>query len=527
MLDALKNNVKLETAYLTNSIIYSLKQIPLIKKFLPQELYKSSGLKIFAGVIMIIVEALEIFLYKLLYLVPCVVLPAKSISELLGDDAHGAFFLHILFFMTIVGAFLNNHLFDAEKHRYYAVILMRMNAKDHTFAYYSVYLVKLIVGFLPFTILFGKLFGAPLWLGIILPFGIAGVKLIYNAIMLYNYKKKSGDFELKSKIRTYAIVALLIIAAYVPCIAGFPVPAAVCTVLFSIAVIGGIFGFIYMVGYDLYRPIYQETLNGSVLDNKAVAIDTRKKNVEKSITADTSITSNKEGFEYLNDLFVKRHASLLWKSTMIISIICAVILIIMIGIAVFAPDTHSSLKAVPLKGLPYLTFLMYFLNRGTGITQALFMNCDHSLLTYSVYKQRTNILKMFRIRLREIIKINIVPAVIIGVGLAALLAVCGGSGDPLDYIILLVSVPCISMFFSVHYLTIYYLLQPYNAGTEMKNGTYTLITTVTYMGCYFLMQCRFPTHTYGFITIVTSILYCLIACLLVYRFAPNSFRIRN
>ena len=98
---------------------------------------------------------------------------------------------------------------------------------------------------------------------------------------------------------------------------------------------------------------------------------------------------------------------------------------------------------------------------------------------------------------------------------------------PLDYIILLISVPCISIFFSVHYLTIYYLLQPFNAGTEMKSGMYTFITSATYFACYMLMQCRFPTHIFGLITIIFSLLYCVIACLLVYRFAPKSFRIRN
>lgn len=527
MLDALKNNLKLESAYLVNSIIYSLKQIPLVKKILPQALYKSTGLKVFASVIMIIIEAMEIFLYKVIYLAPFVLLPSTGISELHGDAANGSFFLHILFFMTVIGALLNNHLFDASKERYYAVILMRMNAKDHTIAYYSVYLAKLIIGFLPFTVLFGRMAGVPMWLCLVLPFGIAGVKLLYNTYMLYRYKKASGDFEVKTKGMAYALVIFLLLIAYVPCIAGFSVPYFVTAGLFSIAAVGGIFGFVYMTGYDLYRPIYQETLTASSLDNKAVALDTRKKNVEKGISTDTGITSNKEGFEYLNDLFVKRHASLLWKSTMIISGICALIAVGIIAVILIYPQSKDTLRSIPLKGLPYLTFLMYFLNRGTNITQALFMNCDHSLLTYSVYKQRSNILKMFRIRLREIIKINIIPALIIAVGLAAILALCGGSGDPLDYVILLVSVPCISIFFSVHYLTIYYLLQPYNAGTEMKSGMYTLITTATYFGCYMLMQCRFPTHIFGLITIVFSILYCIIACILVYRFAPNSFRIRN
>ena len=49
------------------------------------------------------------------------------------------------------------------------------------------------------------------------------------------------------------------------------------------------------------------------------------------------------------------------------------------------------------------------------------MNCDHSLLTYSFYKQPSFILRLFQIRLREIMKINAVPALVIGGGLALIL----------------------------------------------------------------------------------------------------------
>ncbi len=34
---------------------------------------------------------------------------------------------------------------------------------------------------------------------------------------------------------------------------------------------------------------------------------------EKAISADTSITSRKKGFEYLNELFIKRHRKILWQ----------------------------------------------------------------------------------------------------------------------------------------------------------------------------------------------------------------------
>ena len=83
-----------------------------------------------------------------------------------------------------------------------------------------------------------------------------------------------------------------------------------------------------------------------------------------------------------------------------------------------------------------------------------------------------------------------------------------------------------SLFFSVHYLTIYYLLQPYNAGTEMKSGTYQLVMSATYFVCFFLMQVRMPTLVFGAMCIVFCVLYSIVACILVYRFAPKTFRLR-
>ena len=126
MLDALKNNIKLEVAYTVNGVIYALKQIPLIKKILPQKLYSCKGLKVFGTIVMLFIRFIEIFLYKVLYLVPLVFLPADSLQELHGEESGCPFFLHILFFMTLIGTFLNSNLFEPSRHRYYAVILMRM-----------------------------------------------------------------------------------------------------------------------------------------------------------------------------------------------------------------------------------------------------------------------------------------------------------------------------------------------------------------------------------------------------------------
>ena len=95
-----------------------------------------------------------------------------------------------------------------------------------------------------------------------------------------------------------------------------------------------------------------------------------------------------------------------------------------------------------------------------------------------------------------------------------------------NYGVLFVSILSMSMFFSVHYLTIYYLLQPYNAGTEMKSGTYQMVLSATYFVCFFLMQLQMPTFIFGVLCISFCVLYCIVACILVYRFSPKTFRLR-
>ncbi len=169
---------------------------------------------------------------------------------------------------------------------------------------------------------------------------------------------------------------------------------------------------------------------------------------------------------------------------------------------------------------------MYILNRGTTVTQAMFMNCDHSMLTYRIYRTPKVILGVFKERLKTLISLNLIPALLIGGGLTLLLYLSGGVTEPLNYVIIFVSILAMSIFFSVHYLVMYYLLQPYNVNTEMKSSTYSLVQGLTYFVCYFFIGEKLPTFYFGLATIIFSILYCIIALILVYNKAPKTFKLR-
>lgn len=521
----LKISFTLKNTYRVNGILFSLKQIPLIKRLLPSTLYSVKGLKIFANVISVLWEILSAFIGKFLYFISLVC----GLALLYAGQPANRVFLHIMLFLTIIGSFMNTHLFNPTKDKYYAMILMRMDSREYTLVNYIYSLIKVVIGFMPFTILFGMDRNVPLWFCLLLPFCIAGMKLIYAAITLWDYEKRGfGYNENKLSKYVWGCVALLLAVTYGLPAVGFTLPAIVPMIVFLACIPLGVLGLMKVLTFGDYRAVNKELLSGltNQMDSTAATQLVKQAN-EKKISTDTSITSNRKGFEYLNELFIKRHKKILWNSTKRISYICAFAVAGLLLVIYMFPQVKPDFNRLVMNWLPYFVFIMYAINRGTSFTQALFMNCDHSLLTYAFYKKPNFVLKLFQIRLREIMKINAVPALVIGGGLALILFATGGTDNPLNYVILIVSIVCMSLFFSIHYLTIYYLLQPYNAGTELKSGTYRLVMSVTYVVCFVLMQYRIPILIFGIITIVFCVLYSIVASILVYKFAPKTFKIRT
>lgn len=514
---------RLKIAYSVNTILHALKQIPLIKKLLPAELYRSQGLKTVVTVFAVIKEILSTFFRKLVYLVLMVFLYCRFATP----DSAARSFLHVLFFLTLVGSFLNNSIIEPSEEKYYAINLMRMDARKYTVTNYGYDMLCSAIGFLPFLLLFGILCGVPAWLCLLLPLSITGCKYAVSALALRLFLRKGSVLNESGFIVCKMLLALLLCAAaYLLPLFGLALPGHVSAALLLCMIPLGVIGFITVLRFPAYKEINQKMMAKSSEQLEAAA-GIQKRAAENQITADAGISSSKEGFEYLNELFVKRHRKILWKASFIIAGFALVLSAVLLVLVFLDKHAQSITHKLLLNHLTVLPIVMYAINRGTNISQTMFMNCDHSLLTYSVFKTPANILKLFRIRLREIIKINLLPAGVIGCTLTALLALSGGSDQPVNFAVMLISPPALSVFFSIHYLTIYYLLQPYTAGTELKSGTYPLIMSATYIICYMVSQFRIPTFIFGLAVIGFCIVYSLIACLLVYKLAPKAFRLRS
>ncbi len=523
MIKTLRISFSLKNTYRVNGILYAIKQIPLIKKILPDSLYRIQGFKIFANILSVIWEFVSAFLWKFLYFLLMIALIAPMYEKVPRDTM----FLHLLFWLTIIGSFVNTIMFDPTKDKYYAIVLLNMNAKEYTLINYFYAMLKIAIAFTLFGIIFGLGAGLPLWQCLFIPFFVVGIKILVATYALWRYER-TGQPTNENLLNRYQWlgVLLLLAIAYAAPLSGIAVPKVILLPVMLLIAVAGLLCIFKLIHFPYYREVYKELLCDTMAMQASAKTMTREMSL-KTISADTQIQSKKKGFEYLNELFIKRHQKILWKSVKKISIVCLALLAVLLVVFAVYPQAKQPVNEVLMTSLPISLFVMYIINRGTGFTRALFINCDHSLLTYSFYKQPKFILQLFQIRLREIIKINLLPAVIIGVGLAILLFASGGTDTPLDYAVLIVSIICLSIFFSVHYLTIYYLLQPYNAETDIKSGMYQLIMSATYMVCYIFIQIELPTLYFGVATIIFCILYCIVASILVYKLASKTFKIRT
>ncbi|AKB17561.1 MULTISPECIES: hypothetical protein [unclassified Methanosarcina] len=195
---------RLKNTYRANSIIYSLKSIPIINGLLPVSLYGSPGLKRFANFVSILWELVSMFLSKLFYMFILIFLLKNSMKNSSANS-----FMHMFFFLTIAGGFLNTQIFHPTRDKYYAIFLMRMNAWEYTLSNYFYFLLKTVVGFLPVTLLLGLLSGVDLAICLLMPFFVVSVKLIFTALALHNYVR-TGHVKNENQLNPVSLVGIAV-----------------------------------------------------------------------------------------------------------------------------------------------------------------------------------------------------------------------------------------------------------------------------------------------------------------------------
>lgn len=520
MINVLKTSFKIDMAYAINSFIYIIKKVPIIRVLVSDKFYSSIFLKKFVQVLGIILTSFRLILYRLIYF-GCIYLFSSFVSKSIGLA-----FVHIYILFALIGLIMNTNLLSVSNKKYISIILFQMDAKKYLC---SDFLWGLVLSFILNLIGFSvfSFIKIPLYIVICLCLFSSLCRIVGEGLSIYFYKR-NGYLLINKYSFTFSYMFILLGLCFLPLLDIF-----INNSLFIILVIIGIlavFSFIYIMSVNDYKLIYKRINTASaVMSSNNSDAYTRQKMVEikdKDKFIDNKKIEGKNGYDLFNTIFFERHKEILLRSAKTYSLVSAIVITCFIVVLILFPDVFSGFNAFLHTNLGWLVLLMYFINRGAIVTQAMFYNCDHAMLTYNFYREPNILLKLFEKRLVMLVKVNLLPAVVIAIGFVFLLYFSGGSIF-INYITVPLFIILLSVFFSVHYLVIYYLLQPYNKNLEMKKASYSIVSGLTYFISYIFTDIEMSSLLLSVVGLGFTIVYVIVSLILVYRFAPRTFKINN
>ena len=521
MISSFYQTFKIDLYYSVNSFIYGLRRTPIFKDLITNDIYKSKSIKRIIGIFGSVISLFRAFLFKYLYYYALLFVCSEFFSKNIESS-----YYHVLFCLTILGLFINNKLLNASKKKYFALINFQMDGVKYfrcnllwniitSFVLNGVSLLVLVNYFKSSYIV------AIVLLGLIL-----SSRLIGEYLNLLFYRKKGYIWY--SNLKLYYPILLILLSLCILPYFNIIIPFSIIELVTCIFIVFSIYSFIELYKVDDYTILFKRIHNMNTIMNskeegnylRQAMIDVKEKDKE----IDTSIIDKKKGYDLFNTIFFERHKEILLRSAKKMSLILIIIYIILGYLMINYSNYNKSIGDFLHIKIAIFIIIMFYINRGSVITRAMFFNCDHAMLRFNFYREPKVILELFKKRLITVTKVNLIPACVIGIGNIILLILSSNW----DYTLLITSllfIISLSIFFSVHYLVLYYLLQPYNKDMEMNKIGYSITTLLTFVICFYLKDIIFSSTMFSILGIVFVIIYIVLSLILVYKVSPRTFKL--
>ncbi len=184
-------------------------------------------------------------------------------------------------------------------------------------------------------------------------------------------------------------------------------------------------------------------------------------------------------------------------------------------------------EKVVINLLPILFFAMYILTFGKKVVQLVFINCDSSMLYYPFYRERETILQGFMYRFWQTFRLNGILSLALFLAFFALNIFNGFFLSASFFLVLGFLLISLSFLFSFHELFIYYILQPFTSDLDVINPVYKFISTGLYWVAYMNLQVRASGFTYVLGLATVSLIYVAIGLVVIFMYAPKTFRFKG
>ncbi|MBO7453361.1 MAG: hypothetical protein J6U54_23760 [Clostridiales bacterium] len=529
-----------------NGLVFALKKTPLIGSLIPDRLYATKELKFVYWFFRIIKEIFLLFIGKIAGLGAIYLITFLLKSEYMGlgleTEMSGAvLYADIALFLFLVyalgGVLVNRSVFRCSTEKEYLVFMLRMNARKLNNTLFIYDIIKLVIGYLIAGVI-GLICGAPIWLCLFIPVLAVFIKLFGTGVQAFGYKlKRKRNKSLKNSYVAFLIrvigVILLCPLVVIFVIGGMIIPFPIILAVVSVLMLLGVWGFFELKNLDPF--IHRRALHDNIAREEIEKYrepDTTKN--FKKISAAGTVKGDKKGFEYLNALFVRRHRSMLMLKPFIFTLIIAIIF----GLTIYERIKNPAFMSATSTLGEFLRWAVQFHLLGLLVpisladnsfkcTQAMYINCDNSLMTFSFFKQPEKIIKLFDIRIKQLLKINIGPGIACGLFADLILFFTGGQDYPLHYLVTLLIPMLITLIYSSSWLVLYYLFQPFTTTVKVKSGLYAVVRII--IGTILTIIIWVPAHSAvlaGILTVLSAA-FLFFMRKLVFKLAPKTWRIKS
>lgn len=402
----------------------------------------------------------------------------------------GEFFIYIFSMvklLTIIYSLIA--IYNFTKKDYSAIKIMRINPKNYILGniFYQNF-IEILVTIPVLFLMANYLYKIDITLIQIASFMlfIIGFKLCF---LYFSLKLKIKNKKQTDKITWYLIILMAVIALITYAYNIYYQKLIDLSIFYN--PILGVLGIISTISFTilLYKNDTIDSLVYSLLNKKDNYDNQDLKDVqvkaykidEKNITKNDVDYSKYIGIAYINKIFFDRTKSPKFIKRNLRAIIISLGIIAIVSY-LYITNTKLPFEDIKdaVKYAPIVSFVLpYFLFDGNSFVRKCFVNLDVKLIKYNFYRQPKIIFESIKVRGLELIKENSIPGLIYLIGLGFLCHRLNFSNAVIIRTIIFGLIGII--FFSFHYLFMYYIIQPFTESAEAKNPLYNITTWIMYM----------------------------------------------
>lgn len=528
-----------------NGIFFYLQKLPIVGNKISNKVYKF-GAKLMEAIPILksLFFIIKTFLFKIIYYLFLNITLNKILNSIFsdvdGDLNQPKIFVYFLLFNLMGTGIMSQSLMENKMPKYFQIKMIGIRPKDY---YLFDSLFKSLMDCLFLGIVFGALFKVDGYnfvnvLSICL--FLFGMRLIIMYLSLFLYRPKNTS---PMKVNTIVSIVLAVLP-----IAGFYYllftnnfyllnPLLEFLTSLSALVLGLVFfvtyGLLLVKGSKLEEISYKILRASSFKELNDASANIRTQEVKiKSLDESVKVGEFEQykGIEYINKIFFHR-TRLIFRKKILIR--CAILISIAIGAQVvriyfpqlFALEREDVDQVFRSMGM-LIIFVGYMFYLRDNFTKFTFFNMDSSLMKYNFYRYPKILDESIKYRFKKSLSLN---APILLTFLLTIFSIYYSlGGRDVNTVLLFGATAIISMvFFSTHYLYMYYLIQPFTAQLEVKNMAYSMVNGALYILLYFSSTKLGPVKPQILIGILFfTVIYIFVGFLLVRKYAFRRFRLR-